>query len=478
MKVLFIQDNAINESLALTELSGLLKSKGHECELLLEREERNIIKKIEYYDPDLIIFPFGILGQEYALRLSKEIKDVLSVPIIFSGSHPTFYPEIIEYPYVDIVCRGEAEYSILELLKRLETNKSIRNIRGLWVKQKNRIYKNPLSQIIENLDELPMPDREIYYKYKFLRNMPMKRFSSGRGCPHNCSYCFNFSLRKDYSIKRYTRKKSIERTIEEIKLVKNRHPLKHIHFSDDLFTFDKKWVEMFCKEYKEEVDLPFTFNSTANLINNGIIESVYRADCTGIAIGIESGNEKLRRIILNKNVTNEQILDAGRKIKKAGMKLATFNMLASPGETIKDAFLTMKLNQQIHVDNPRVTFSYPIKNTPLYDYSIKNGYLNEQEFSEIEAHISSAPKPVYKSPYMKMFENLFYLFKSGCKHPSFTNTIKKLIKMPTSKIFHILSITNPLDEKRFFNIPLIEGISYYYHCGNPFLRTTNYSSII
>lgn len=478
MKIVFVQDNGLNESLALTELSALLKFYGHRCKLFIEKEEKNILSKIRSFNPELIVFPFGILGQKYAIRMSKEIKDLLCAPIVFAGSHPTFYPEIIEHPYVDIVCRGEAEYPILELVERLEDSKQIKNIHGLWVKQKGKIYRNPLSQVVENLDDLPLPDRKLYYKYKFLRDMPMKRFSSGRGCPNSCSYCFNISLRKDYNARAYTRKKSVRKIIEEIKEVKDNYPLKLIHFSDDLFNYDKKWVENFCKEYKKEIDIPFTFNSTANLINNNITYWTSSAGCIGVAIGIETGNERLRRVILNKNITNRQILEAGKKIKKFGIKLATFNMVANPGEKIEDVFLTIKLNQKIHADNPRVTISYPIKNTEMYKYAVENGYLNEKEFEKIEKSDTGKPKPICKSSDMKMFENLFYLFRLVCKNPSLTSIVKKLVGMPPNRIFHMLSILNVLEEKKFFNISLTEGIEYYRHCGNPFLRTTNYSSII
>lgn len=475
MKILFMQDNGINESLALTELSASLKSKGHECELLIEREEKDIIKRVDHFNPELVVFPFGIMGQEYALRLSKEIKNIMDAPIVFAGSHPTFYPEIIEHPFADIVCRGEADYSITELASKLEKKKDISRINGLWIKKGGKIYKNPFMRLMENLDDLPIPDRELYYKYKFLRDMPMKRFSSGRGCVHSCSYCFNHLLRGNFIGQKYTRKKSVERMIEEIKFIKDNYPLKNIHFSDDLFTVDRNWVKKFSEQYKKEIGLPFTFNSTADLITTDVVKNISSAGCSGTAIGVETGNEELRKTILNKNISNRQIIEAGAKIKKAGMKLATFNMLANPGETIEDAFMTMKLNSIISADNPRVTLSYPIKNTTLYNYAIQNGFLNKDEF---ETSAPSKQRAIYKSSYRKQFENLFYLFRFGCEHPEFAPLIRKLVKLPSDKFFRFARVLVPLDEKRFFDIDMISGIKFYRHCGNPFLRTTNYTSII
>lgn len=484
MKILFIQDNAINESLALTELSALLKSNGHECELLLEKEEKNLLGEIKKFSPDLVIIPFGILAQNFALNLAKKIKQKFSIPLVFAGSHPTFYPEIIHSPNVDIVCMGEAEYPITSLVEAIESGSNIKKIKGLWVKEKDKIYKNPLGPLVENLDELPLPDRGLYYKYKFIRDLPMKRFVSGRGCIHSCGYCFNPILRnqyrKGYPGGRYTRKKSVTRMIEEINFIKDRYLLKSVHFADDLFTFDKRWVKEFCIAYKKEIDLPFTFNTTADQIDENVVSSASKANCVGIAIGIETGNENLRKIVLNKNISNEQIIKAAKIIKEAGIKLATFNMIANPGETIEDSLLTMKINQKISVDNPRVTISHPIPKTLLYKYSLDNSFLNDKEFQKTvsKEHVKPYTKPFYKSKDMDKFENLFYLFRLGCKHPRLTFLIERLSKIPKNNLFKLGSLLFALDEKRFFNIPLIDGIIYYRHCGNPFLRTTNYTSIV
>ncbi len=140
MKILFIQDNAINESLALTELSSLLKSRGHECALLLEKEERNLFKAAEKFSPDMVIIPSGILAQNFALRIAKEIKKRTYAIVVFAGAHPTFYPEIIRSPFVDVVCRGEAERPILNMADALERNEDITGIKGRWVKKGRRIY--------------------------------------------------------------------------------------------------------------------------------------------------------------------------------------------------------------------------------------------------------------------------------------------------------------------------------------------------
>ena len=98
------------------------------------------------------------------LKQCRKIKKKFRIPVILGGVHPTICPEIIHEESIDVVCRGEGEYAFLELLNNMEKGKDITKIKNMWVKKGNQIYKNDMRSLIENLDELPFPDRDIYYK--------------------------------------------------------------------------------------------------------------------------------------------------------------------------------------------------------------------------------------------------------------------------------------------------------------------------
>jgi len=479
MKILFVQDSAINESLALTDLAALLRAGGHECELLIEKEERDIRAEAGRMSPDLAVIPCSIGAHRFALETAEWVKESLGIPVVFGGSHATFFPEIISEGKADAVAIGECELSVAEYAEKIERGKDVRRTRGMLIKEGGKIYRNRLRPLA-SLDELPPPDRSIYFRYRFMRDIEMKRFISGRGCPNSCSYCFNPSLRKRYQeigCGAYTRKKSVERVIEEISWMRENAALKHVHFSDDLFTFSHEWVKEFCKAY-EGIGIPFTFNPTAEQLNGEIIGAVAKAGCSGIAMGVESGVERIRRLVLNKRISNEQIIRAAGLIRAAGIPLTTFNIIANPGETIEEAFETMKLNQKIRADNPRVTVCFPIPQTQLYDYAAKGGYLDEKEFMG-KYEVSLDPgKMMLKTPEAERFENLFYLFRLGCKHPELTGLIRRAIRLPRSGFLRLATSLWPLYEKDFFGLSLLSGFKYYLHAGNPYLRTTNYTSLI
>ena len=63
-------------------------------------------------------------------------------------------------------------------------------------KYNGEIFKNGLAKLVDVLDDLPYPDRELLYEADpSLAEVGLKSFIAGRGCPYKCSYCFN----KQYS---------------------------------------------------------------------------------------------------------------------------------------------------------------------------------------------------------------------------------------------------------------------------------------
>ena len=273
MKILFIQNFGINESLAITDISAFLKSKGHVCDLLIESKEKKIVEAVKNILPDIFIIPWDIGTCSWTLNVVGTIKKYFDAPIVVCGTYPSFYPDnVIKYSNVDILCIGESEYALLELIDRIEKQRDIKDIRNLWIKNDGLIYKNELRPLVNDLDSLPIPDRDIYFeKYKYLKDMSLKRFTSGRGCPNSCRFCYNPLFRQRYSGKgNYVRRKSVLRIIQEIETVRNTAALKSVHFSDDIFITDKKWLREFCEEYKKKISIPFTCNAAAETIDEEV----------------------------------------------------------------------------------------------------------------------------------------------------------------------------------------------------------------
>ena len=469
-RILFLQDSGINESLAVTELSAWLKREGHHTHLLLEEEEPQLDAEIRRYDPDVAIIPCHIAGHTTAFRLAEATKRASSAVTVLGGTHATFDPDIVKRPEVDFGVRGEAEAPLTQLLEALGGSGGYEDIAGLVYEGPSGVVANPLAPLLHDLDQLPMPDRALYFRYPFMGRFGWKKFTSGRGCIHTCAFCWNPHL-KDMVGGRvpFTRRKSAQRTVDEIAAVAARWPLNNVHFSDDLFTHQPRWLEQFADLYPSQVGIPFTANSSVELVSERTASALARAGCRGVAIGIETGNEKLREKILNKRVRNDDVRRAARLIKGHGMELTTFNMLASPGETLEDAWETVRLNQEIGTDHMRVALAVPIP------------FTSWETDEPLDARLDDLGRPYvsFDSNDEQAFENLYYLLRIAVHWPWAEPLVRKLAtKLPSSRPLDPLRLLIPWEEGKIGHIGLVDGLRFFRHVGDPKKRTANYVTLI
>lgn len=439
MKMVFIQ-NFLGPHFGIMYLSALLKQHGCATDVFIEGLHKNIIENICEANPDIIGFTCVTGEHRWVEKRAAEIKKKLAVPIIVGGPHPTYFPQMIEMKNIDIICRGEAENTILELLNKTKNKENINNILGLWVKENNIIYKNEVAPIIKNLDSLPYPDREIYDKYRFFRDETELVISTSRGCPFNCSFCYNASKRELYESQQIVRLRTPENILKEIKiLLKKFSKTKSITFNDDNICLNAEWFDIFFKKYAEEIGLPFIASIRVDFMTEDRIKKLKKANCFCLTTGLETGNNELRRKILKKQISNESYLNAAKLAKKYKIQLRTSNMFFLPGETVEMALDTIKLNKKMKVDFPWAYALQPYPGTEIYNYCIKNKFLDKNfSFDNIdllgilESPTASSLKDGNK---IKVLHRLFYY---GVKIPGFIYLLKFLVFIPNNFIFELL----------------------------------------
>jgi radical SAM superfamily enzyme YgiQ (UPF0313 family) len=479
LSVLFLQDNAINESLALCDLAGALGADGHRCRLLLEDEEPDLEGQIAGVDPALVIVPCGVAGHETALRLARRARRAApGATVLLGGTHVTFDPALAAHPDVDGVVVGEAERPVAAVAAALQAGRAWQGTGSLVVDTPAGLQKNPLLAPVEDLDSLPFPDRDLYYHYPFIRRFGWKKFNTSRGCVHACQFCWNPTLRRmmpDGTV--FTRRKSPGRAVDEVAALQARHPLRRVHFADDLFTVLPGWLERFAPLYRERVGIPFTCSSSIELVTPRAVAALAEAGCAGVAIGLETGNERLRSEILRKTVTNDDVRRAAALIKGAGMELTTYNMLACPGETLDDAWGTVRLNQEIGADFCRVTLAVPIPHTDFEREALAAGHLDPADLERRVTSLNDAT-PGFRTPHLREFQNLFYLFRVAVHHPRLLPALQRAVRLPLGRALRPFKLAMAMEERRINRIGLIEGARYFRHVGDPRKRTTNYVTLL
>jgi len=431
-KVAFIQRN-LNENLGVMYISACLKAAGHETVCFIDAEEKDLDEAVMAYSPDIIAFTVFSGMHLWSINTARRLKSQSNF-VIFGGPHATFFPDVIREECVDAICVGEGEYAMVELANNFPDLERISKIRNLHVKLKGRIDKNKLRELITDLDELPQPDREIFYRYKSLRDNPRKTVIGTRGCPYNCTFCFNSSYRSLYVGKGgYVRHRTSHNIIEEILQIQSRYTLKSVFFQDDTFILDKKWLLDLLSEYKKKVHIPFTCLIRADLVSEEIVSALKEAGCVCVHFGIESGNEGIRNKLLKKNIKDEQIIETARLLRRYNIRFKTYNIIRLPYETIDNAFETVEMNQRIGVDYPWVSMLVPYPKTELTEYMIDNKLLCEDyNVDDLAVSFFTIKKPTRDD---WPFINLQRLFFYAVKIPILCPLIRRLIYLPPNIFF-------------------------------------------
>ena len=393
MKILFVYPNIVESpkdiSTGLAMLAAVCKKKGHQVSLIDSSfgiTDLEVIKKAKEFNPNLVAITIATNDFEYAVHLSTLLKKTLKVPIIAGGYHPTTAPEeAIAKECFDMICIGEGEETLLDVADAVEKNKSLYKIKNLWIKKtvegRMKIIKNPINPLIENLDSLPFPYRELFDYKRYLKwNHGTVTFISTRGCPFNCSYCINNLLIKMYKGKGcYVRFRSIDHLFKEIKEVLNRYSsfIKNIEFYDDTFTLNQERLKEFCKRYKKEIGLPFNLNARVNAVNLEMFKLLKEAGCVRVSMGVECGDDYIRNKILKRNMTDEQIISTFKAAKDAGLKTCSFNMIGIPFETKESIKKTINLNRKCKPDYVGVTIFNAFHGIELYELCKKNNWIKE-----------------------------------------------------------------------------------------------------
>lgn len=438
MRIVFLQET-INQNIGIMYLSAVLKSKGHVCELFIDSLEKNLISAVKNYQPDILGFSVITGAHHWALNTARRLKQVLPDSYVaFGGPHPTFFPEMVEDDVIDAVSRGEAEISFPELIKRIENKQTCRDLLGFWIKEDGKVYRNDVAPLVDNLSSLPHPDHNLYLKYNFFKQESEVPFSTTRGCPFRCSFCYNHVKAALYKGKgKYLRVREVEEIISEMVEARSLYPnMTSVVLYDDIIGFDKKWLSKFCQSYREKVNLPWFTSIRADFVDEFTVSELSKANCFCLSLGVETGDEELREKILGKKILNTQYIKAARLLHEAGIKVRTSNMMFLPGENIEKAFKTVDINRQMKTDFAWVYTLQPYPGTDIYRYAVKNGFLSSKfQFDDIDP--LGLVKPIISVRDKNKILVLHRLFHYAVQNTFMRKLVNMLIFIPPNPLFDL-----------------------------------------
>ena len=428
--------------------------------------EAHLFDQLEKKKPDVLGISATSLYMPYCKKIILSAKKKFpSLRIIMGGWHCSIEPEdsINRYPFVEAIVIGDGEFALHEYLDRIEKNESLDGVGGVWFKDKTgNITRNEKRPLTQNIDDLPVPDYDYWEdldKYFFYNQMLY--FMGNRGCPFTCTFCSESVIKKNVPgpYLRFRNPRSFAQEIRHQYDKYRNRGLRIAHFFDPVFPHHKDWVEEFVHEYIRiglAKELPFSCFTRIDTIDQERIELLASANCKIMRIGVEAGNEYVRKQVYKKNISNEKYAEVIHLLHKNGICVTGFNMLGGPSETRKTLRDTFRLVKKLQIDRP-IFFTYrPLPKTRAAELVFELGGKIHHWVHVDSYHRQSN----ISTPYLKPRDILFFRYKC-----LFYFTLKRTIKLIRKQKFKFLiHLLKYLCHGIRDGVGLEYAIGYFYVC--------------
>ncbi len=318
---------------------------------------------------------------EYALEVSRTVKENSNVPVVWGGIHASIFPkETLQNRYIDFVVKGEGEWTLPFLARAMKERQPYNGIAGLWYKEDGAIKSNADRQFC-NLDELNGLPYHLVDFDKYLPIFMGRRtmyLETSRGCPNICTYCYN----KSYNERRW-RSQSPETVLKNLKEIVSGKGIRSFYVIDDNFFVDLKRAWTICDGIiREKLDIYWEAQGitipSALRMDDDYLEILRKSGLKKVHFGAESGSDRILKMV-RKNITVKDILEVNRKLRKHEIILQYNFMSGFPQETTDDIRATINLSFELMKENPNALISpicpyTPYPGTELYEEALKTGF--------------------------------------------------------------------------------------------------------
>ena len=424
-RVLFVYPNLYTQmgfNHGLASLSARLKRAGYETKLLNLNENLppvpsldDVVREVREWRPAVVGFSCLTMQYDGAVEIARLLRERAAAegfelpPLVVGGIHPTMVPEKVMADGVwDHVGVGECEDALLELVRRTEAGErpddvsnflswrggarpeqaeqlGIELLRELWVR--NEVGEFP------RFNELPFPDYELFDTGRITEQKDgWFGLMTSRGCPYRCTYCLNHKVvdlyKKDLgrgvSQLNFFRYRSPEQMIEEIRFVLDLYPVKTFILDDDLFTMNPEHAIAFCEAYaRAEIGVPFVVNSHVKRLDPRLAAALAKAGCRILKLGIESGSPRVRSEVLQRFMSQDDILATVASAEEFELHTSGFVMVGLPSETPAERLETADILAQARIGRFRTSFFYPFPGTQGYEQAVAAGHVDRSFKSQL-----------------------------------------------------------------------------------------------
>jgi radical SAM superfamily enzyme YgiQ (UPF0313 family) len=388
--------------LGIGYLAAVLEKNGYDVNVIdcqaLNLTLNEVENELSKRQPDIVGLTSTTLTYKPALEIIKVAKKALpNCLTLIGGSHVTFWDKeaLQECPQLDVVVRKEGETTLLEIVQRLEADKSFNDVLGITYRKDGKTVKTEDRPYIEDLDSLPYPAFHLFPLQQFNKygNIIFPVMTS-RGCTFWCEFCTAVRM-----FGRRYRMRSAKKVVDEIEYLYNKYGEKQYTFYDDAFTVDQNRTKEICDEIlRRGLNIKWDCETRVDMVTKELLQKMKDAGCIAVWYGVEAGSKEVREA-MKKGISTNQTFNAFKWTQDAGLIAVASIILGFPGETKETAMESVKLLKAINPDEIGVYIATPYPGTPMYDYVVKMGWLKIRDFNRYDT-----ATPTFESPTMGMKE--------------------------------------------------------------------------
>ncbi|HKA00486.1 MAG TPA: radical SAM protein, partial [Candidatus Solibacter sp.] len=298
------------------------------------------------------------------IRIAQQIRRLApSATIMLGGPQASVVDRetLSAFGFVDFVLRGEAEESLPRFLEELQGNRNFGVVGGLTYRSPFGVNRASEATVIEDLDTIPLP---AFHLLGGLRGVTRAHVELGRGCPFACNFCST----NDF-FRRKFRVKSPQRMLRDMRQIAATYGIRNFGLTHDMFTVDRRRVVAFCEAMLESgEDFTWSCSARTDCVDEELLELMARAGCRGIFFGVESGSNRMQRI-MDKGLDIEQSKRMITAADALGIETTVALITGFPEENAEDARETVRMftySLRHAGSTPQMNILAPLAGTPIF----------------------------------------------------------------------------------------------------------------
>ncbi|MFZ5428188.1 MAG: B12-binding domain-containing radical SAM protein [Thermodesulfobacteriota bacterium] len=354
--------------------------------VVLDMTGEELLSEIVSREPDLLVVELASLTLGEDLDFLSRVKSATGCKVVVCGNYATVMHRslVADNACIDFAVRGEYETAVRDLVLALMDGADLSGVTGLTWSGPDGALENAPRPLLENLDELPFPDRDDFPATiypDFTLYSPCINILSSRGCPCGCVYCQERHVM--YASPKY-RTRSAASVVDEMEYCQKRFGARQFYFDDQSFVVKKKHVMAICGEIvRRGLKVPWTVMGDAMFVDREVLEAMAKAGCIGMKFGVESADQSILKAI-GKPLDLDKAKQVARWCKELGIRTHATFCLGLPGETEETIKKSMAYMEEIEVDTAQVSKAVPYPGTPMFAWAEKNGYLTTTDLGRFD----------------------------------------------------------------------------------------------